>query len=89
MNMQSRYVVKGMNAEKVIDSVITISVNDAGKIDKVQDKWNGSLPEGGIANVSPLSPTSWVNYWFAWGFWAWSFVWYTRPWMVRCAALIN
>ncbi|KAI9654447.1 MAG: hypothetical protein M1831_005413 [Alyxoria varia] len=51
MNLKNRYVVKGMNTEKIIDSVILISVNDAGKIEKVQDKWSGSLPDGAIANA--------------------------------------
>ena len=43
-------------------------------------------PEGSIANVSSvfqlLNPSRWVNYWFAWVFWAWSFTWETRVWNV-------
>ena len=65
-------------------STVNIYVNEStGKIEKLQDKWNGSLPDSGIANVSLLSPVSWVNYYIGWAFWCWSFVWYTRPWLVR------
>lgn len=53
MDMKTRYVVNGVNVEKVIESKITITIDEAtGKIKQVQDKWNGALPEGAIANVS-------------------------------------
>lgn len=87
MEMKTRYVVKGIGKEQTIASVVNIFFDEgSGKITKVEDKWNGSLPEGSIANVSfsqVVSPVWWVNYWLAWGFWVWSFVWYTRIWRVR------
>ena len=89
MDMKTRYKVKGLGSEKVIDSKINI-YTDGDKISKVEDKWNGELPESGIANVSSvfqlLSPFWWANYAFAWGFWMWSFVWETRVWNVRLAS---
>lgn len=85
--MKTRYVIKGIGKEQTIASVINIFVNDQGKIEKVQDKWNGSLPDSGIKNVSVLNPLSWMEYGGAWLFWGWSWVWYTWPWMVRRCAL--
>lgn len=53
MTMKTRYKVKGVGSEKVIDSVINIfTTEDGGKIVKVEDKWDGKLPDGAIANVS-------------------------------------
>ena len=52
----------------------------------VEDKWDGKLPDGAFANVSLsqlFSPWWWLHYMEAWAFWLWSFVWYTRIWMVR------
>lgn len=91
MDMKTRYVVKGIGKEQIISSVVNIYIDEAsGKISKVEDKWNGSLPESSIANVSVsqiVSPVWWINYWIAWAFWGWSFVWYTRGWRVRDASL--
>jgi hypothetical protein len=51
LTMKTRYKVKGIGMEQTISSVVNI-FHDGGKITKVQDKWNGKLPDGAIANVS-------------------------------------
>lgn len=83
--MKTRYKVKGIGMEQTISSVVNI-FHEGGKITKVQDKWNGKLPEGAIANVSRvqlLNPLWWAYYTWAWMFYLWSFVWWTRAWLVR------
>lgn len=85
MNMKTRYKVKGVGVEQTISSVVNI-FHEGGKITKVQDKWDGKLPDGAIANVSVaqlLSPFWWMYYTWAWIFHLWSFIWWTRPWLVR------
>lgn len=81
MDLSTRYVVKGLGKEQKINSLIEIHM-DGDKISKVADKWDGSLPEGSIAQVG-LSSFSWYRYAEAWGFYTWSFVWETRVWRVR------
>lgn len=88
MNLKTRYVVKGIGKEQTIQSVITIATNEQGKITKVEDKWDGKLPEGSISQVSLIqlfSPSWWAFYAYAWCFWLWSLVWETRVWNVRAA----
>lgn len=34
-----------------MSSVVAIHLDGEGKIQKVQDKWDGKLPDGAIANV--------------------------------------
>lgn len=87
LNMTTRYVVKGINKEQKISSVVNIYLNKEGKIEKVEDKWDGKLPDSSIKDVSSIfqlaNPLWWMNYSMGWAFWSWSFVWYTWPWMVR------
>lgn len=52
MNLKTRYKVKGIGSEQTIESVVKIFTNQQGKIEKVQDKWNGKLPDSSFANVS-------------------------------------
>ncbi len=52
MDLRTRYVIKGINKEQVIQSVVAIHLDDQGKISKVEDKWDGKLPDSSIANVS-------------------------------------
>lgn len=89
MNLKTRYVVKGLGKEQTINSVITILTDEQGKkIQKVEDKWDGKLPEGSIAQVSfsqLLNPFWWTFYLEAWLFWLWSLIWYTKVWRVRAA----
>jgi hypothetical protein len=89
LDLKTRYVVKGIGKEQTIQSLVAIHTDEQGKISKVEDKWDGKLPEGGIANVSSafqlLSPFWWARYWEGWAFWVWSWTWETRAWRVRCS----
>lgn len=51
MNLRNKYTVKGVGKETTIQSVINIHTTSDGKIDKVEDKWDGKLPEGPISNA--------------------------------------
>ncbi|KAH6633229.1 hypothetical protein C7974DRAFT_167922 [Boeremia exigua] len=51
MDMKTKYVVKGIGMEQIVSSVVAIHLDGEGKIQKVEDKWNGKLPEGAIANA--------------------------------------
>ena len=89
MDMRTRYVVKGVNKEQTIDSVIQIFYDkDTGKIQKVEDKWNGNLPDSGFKDVSVeqlFNVWWWLHYYESWGWWAWSWCW-DRWWWQVCAA---
>jgi len=53
MTLKTRYQIKGLGKEQMIDSLINIYTDDAGKkIVRVEDKWDGKLPEGPFAKVS-------------------------------------
>ncbi|KAI9809691.1 MAG: hypothetical protein M1825_000123 [Sarcosagium campestre] len=86
IDMKTRYKIKGIGSNQTIASEVYIYYDKvSGKIEKVEDKWNGNLPDGAIKNVSAgklLSPWWWLFYAEAWAFWSWSFVWYTRPWQM-------
>lgn len=86
--MTTRYVVKGVNMEKVMVSKVLVHLDAAGeKIVKVEDKWDGKLPDSGIANVSSpiqyMSPFWWLGYSAGWAWWCWSLTWETAIWRVR------
>jgi hypothetical protein len=52
MDLKTRYKVKGIGMEKVIESVIVIKTDEGGQmILGVEDRWNGEIPEGAIATV--------------------------------------
>ncbi|KAJ6283234.1 SnoaL-2 domain-containing protein [Bipolaris maydis] len=51
MDLKTRYVVKGIGKEQVIQSEVVIHLDSEGKIEKLEDKWNGKLPENVIANA--------------------------------------
>lgn len=52
MDLKTRYVVKGVGKEQTIDSKIMIFYDKAtGKITKVQDKWDGQLPDSSFKNA--------------------------------------
>ncbi|KAI9817996.1 MAG: hypothetical protein M1832_004517 [Thelocarpon impressellum] len=83
LDLKTRYKVKGVGKEETIASKVNIFVDKLGKIEKVEDKWDGNLPDSSIKNVSVsqlLSVFWWLHYIEAWAFWLWSFVWYTPPW---------
>lgn len=67
-DMSNKYVVKGINQEKVMTSVVRIHVGSDGKIEKVEDRWNGELPSGAISDVS--NPQNWTLSPFAAARWA-------------------
>ena len=92
MDMRTRYVIKGIGKEQTIDSKINISYNQAtGKITKVEDKWDGKLPDSSFSNVSIeqlLSPWWYLHYVESWGWRLWSFTWNMWWWQV-CATNID
>ena len=57
MDLKTRYVVKGINKEQTIESKVNIFYNEAtGKITKVEDKWDGQLPDSSFRDVSGSTP---------------------------------
>lgn len=91
MDLKTRYVLKGLGKETTIASRINIFYDkDTGKITKVEDKWDGQLPDSSFQNVSIgqlISPWWWVHYYEGWAWWMWSFTWQTRPWQVGVCLL--
>ena len=53
MDLKTRYVVKGIGKEQIVESVIRIHT-DGEKISKVEDRWNDKMPDSAVANVSTL-----------------------------------
>jgi len=52
MDLKTKYVVKGLGTEKVIDSVVDIYLDkETGKISKVLDKWGGEIGEGAVKHA--------------------------------------
>ncbi|KAI1343293.1 hypothetical protein F5Y15DRAFT_412088 [Xylariaceae sp. FL0016] len=51
MRLSNMYTVKGIKKEQVINSVIKVHVGADGKIEKVEDRWDDKLPEGGISEA--------------------------------------
>ncbi|KAF2787099.1 hypothetical protein K505DRAFT_258452 [Melanomma pulvis-pyrius CBS 109.77] len=51
MDMKTKYTVKGIGKEQTIQSVIAIYLDAQGKIEKLEDRWNGELPDSKIANA--------------------------------------
>ena len=86
MDLKTRYVVKGIGKEQIIDSKILIFYDkDTNKITKLQDKWDGKLPDSSFKDVSIdqlISPWWWVHYCEGWAWWMWSFTWETWWWQV-------
>lgn len=52
LEMSNKYVVKGIKKEQVMNSVVRIFLGADGKIEKLEDRWNGKLPDGAISDVS-------------------------------------
>lgn len=59
MDLRTRYVIKGLGKEQLIQSEVAIHLDAEGKIAKVEDKWDGKLPDSSIANVSHSPWNSW------------------------------
>jgi len=52
MDLKTRYVVKGIGKEQTISSVVKIyTTADGSKIEKVQDMWDGELPDSSFKNA--------------------------------------
>jgi len=51
MDLRTRYVIKGLGKEQLIQSEVAIHLDAEGKIAKVEDKWDGKLPDSSIANA--------------------------------------
>ncbi|KAL3427776.1 hypothetical protein PVAG01_01285 [Phlyctema vagabunda] len=52
MDMKTRYKIKGVGTEKIIESAIKIHYDETtGKITNVEDKWNNELPDGAFAKA--------------------------------------
>lgn len=92
MDLKTRYVTKGINKEQIIASKINIFYDKGtGKITKVQDKWDGNLPDSTFKNVSIeqlFSPWWWVHYAEGWAWWTWSFTWDMWWWQV-CGSCLS
>jgi hypothetical protein len=90
MDLKTRYKVKGIGSEQTIESVVKIHTDEKGeRITKVEDKWNGEIPEGAFAKVGLsqlLSPGWLVSRVGMVAFWLWSLVWWTWPWEVGFSA---
>ena len=57
MDLKTKYTVKGVGMEQVIESKVLIHTDAAGeKIVKVEDKWDGKLPDGVFTNVGWFFP---------------------------------
>lgn len=83
VDLKTRYKIAGIGKEQVIESKVLIETDQAGEnIVKVQDRWDGELPDSAFKNVSLLSPFSLVHYAESWAWWLWSFTWKSRGWQV-------
>ncbi|KAL9043920.1 MAG: hypothetical protein Q9214_002909 [Letrouitia sp. 1 TL-2023] len=86
MDLKTRYVVKVVGKEQIISSKVNIFYDkDTGKITKVEDKWDGQLPDSSFRNVSLqklFSPRWWAHYAEGWAWWTWSLTWETWWWQV-------
>jgi len=51
MDLRTRYVIKGIGKEQTIQSLVAIHLDGEGQISKVEDKWDGKLPEGKISEA--------------------------------------
>lgn len=93
MDLKTRYVIKGIGKEQIINSVVAVHLDEQGKVSKLEDRWNGTLPEGSIANVSSifqvLNLRCWIHWHLAWGFWLWSLTWEMWVWRVDCTSFVD
>lgn len=93
LDMTTMYKVKGIGKETTITSKVNI-FHENGKITRVEDKWNGNLPDSGIANVSNyrgyiLNPVFWIDWAFSWGFAFWVLFSNLPPITVRCFCVVS
>lgn len=86
LDLKTRYVIKGIKKEQTIESKVLIHYDKAiNKITKVEDKWDGKLPDSTFTNVSLerlFSPWWWIHYAESWAWYMWSFTWDMWWWQV-------
>jgi hypothetical protein len=73
-----------VGSEQVIESLVKIHTQGE-RISKVEDRWNGEIPEGAFAKVGLkeiFNPFWWLRSAGIVAFWAWSLVWWSKPWEV-------
>lgn len=92
LDMSTFYKVKGVGKETTINSKVNI-FHENGKITRVEDKWDGKLPDSGIANVSKyyglnvFNPIFWFNYGLDWWFSIWLFLYKYVPFVLLVRSL--
>jgi hypothetical protein len=52
IDLRMRYIVKGMHNETTVQSVVAVYLDGEGKVERVEDRWDGTLPEGMMSDVS-------------------------------------
>ena len=87
LDLKTRYVVKGIKKEQIISSKVLVYYDKAtSNITKVEDRWDGNLPDSSITSVSLkrlFSPWWWLRYAEGWVWYMWSFTWDMWWWQVR------
>lgn len=87
IDLKTRYVVKGIKKEQVVNSKVLIYYDKVtNNITKVEDKWDGKLPDSSFTSVSLdrlFSPWWWIHYAEGWAWYMWSFTWDMWWWQVR------
>lgn len=93
LDLKTRYVVKGIKKEQIISSKVFIHYDKlTNNITKVEDRWDGKLPDSSFTSVSLdqlFSPWWWVHYAEGWAWYMWSFTWDTWWWQVRVKILLH
>ncbi|KAF2830809.1 hypothetical protein CC86DRAFT_391629 [Ophiobolus disseminans] len=51
VDLRTKYVVKGIGMEEMVQSVVAVYLDGEGKIERVEDRWDGKLPEGSISEA--------------------------------------
>jgi hypothetical protein len=85
MDLKTRYKVKGLGVEKIIESVVKIYTDESGdRITQVEDRWDGNIPEGAFAKVGLilLNPFWWIDVCGSVVFWIFCRTCWMRPWKV-------
>lgn len=51
VKLHNKYTLPSINKQQDIHSLVKIWVDSNGKIDRVEDRWDGQLPEGALSEV--------------------------------------
>jgi len=51
LDLRNRYTLKGVKTDQEIGSRVRIFVGDDGLIERVEDRWDGKLPEGPVSEA--------------------------------------